>query len=74
MRKNFTQGQLVEFQRDTLAYFRDNHGWECGFYIRKPDQWRGWHWVKNLTGEKFIIPSRRLRAAPIPEPAREEEP
>ena len=64
--KRFQPQQRIEFQRDTHAYFRDPHhaGWEQGEYVRDTDQ-RGWHWVKIESGEKFLVPSRRLRPAEI---------
>lgn len=52
-----SEGQNVRFQRDTLAYF--GHGWEQGVYVKPAS--KGWHWVKTLSGEKFLVPSRRVR-------------
>lgn len=57
-RKTFTEGDAVEFRRDT-AFMR---AWETGTYVA-PDGWddRGWHRVKSDTGERLVVPTRHLR-------------
>lgn len=61
-RKEFAEGQAIEFVRDTE--FR--RPWEQGIYVRAcGDDFKGWHRVKARDGfgTLFTVPSRRLRTS-----------
>lgn len=57
MKKAFTDGQTVQFQRDTSP----GRAWETGKY-KQASHHAGWHFVTRDDGSVAQVPSRRIRS------------
>ena len=56
--KTFEPNAAVDVIRDTDV----GRPWEPATFVSAVNGMRGWHLVKLSTGEKILVPSRRIRS------------
>jgi hypothetical protein len=58
-RTTWHEAEAILFKRETWS-----QTWEAGTYVKHDAGCHGWHYVKDASGIRLYVPTRRVRETP----------